>query len=285
MAFIHRRGLGTEDTSATAAAARTPLGYPTEPQSFPSRRQVRADIKARGPKKFRKGMFAKLGTTAAMFGAAALLIASSLPASAVHGGSSAEASTLSPTTVTQAKTQTMAVSTDVVASVPTRDAYTVVSPQIIKAQYTSKNFDYTNDTAGTVQWPFPVAVPISSGFGPRVAPCRGCSSFHEGVDFVPGSGVEIHSIADGVVSEVSTSGAYGNHVIVDYVVNGVALQALYAHMIAGSIQVTVGEPVTVTQVLGQVGRTGEATGAHLHLEIHIDNVPVDPFAWLKANAN
>lgn len=285
MALIHRRGLGTEDTSAIAAAARTSIGYPTEPPSFPSRRQARADIKARRPQKFRKGMFAKLGTMAAMFGAAALLIASSLPASALHGGTAADASTFTATTRSQAKTQTMAVSTDVVASAPARDAYTVVSPQIIKAQYTSKNFDYSNDTAGTVQWPFPVAVPISSGFGPRVAPCGGCSSFHEGVDFVPGAGVEIHSIADGVVSEVGTTGAYGNHVIVDYVVNGVAIQALYAHMISGSIRVTVGEPVTVTQVLGQVGSTGEATGAHLHLEIHINNVPVDPFTWLQTNAN
>jgi murein DD-endopeptidase MepM/ murein hydrolase activator NlpD len=41
----------------------------------------------------------------------------------------------------------------------------------------------------------------------------------------------------------------------------------------------------VAQKLGEVGSTGESTGAHLHLEIHINGVPVDPFAWLKANAN
>jgi murein DD-endopeptidase MepM/ murein hydrolase activator NlpD len=37
--------------------------------------------------------------------------------------------------------------------------------------------------------------------------------------------------------------------------------------------------------VGQVGSTGASTGAHLHLEIHLDGVPVDPFIWLKAHAN
>ena len=77
----------------------------------------------------------------------------------------------------------------------------------------------------------------------------------------------------------------GNHVVVDHVINGQKVQSVYGHMLDNSFQVTVGETVKVTQTLGLVGSTGESTGAHPHLEIHINGVPVDPFAWLKANAN
>ena len=81
------------------------------------------------------------------------------------------------------------------------------------------------------------------------------------------------------------SGGYGTHVVVDHLVNGQKVQSTYAHMIAGSPTVTVGQTVTVAQTLGLVGSTGASTGAHLHLGISIQGTFVDPFAWLKANAN
>lgn len=56
-------------------------------------------------------------------------------------------------------------------------------------------------------------------------------------------------------------------------------------MLYGSIRVAVGQTVTVGTEVGQVGSTGMSTGAYLHFEIHLNGTPVDPFAWLKANAN
>lgn len=218
----------------------------------------------------------------AMLGAGALLVATSLPANALHNN---PAEALAATTSVHAQTgiQSMAVGQKVVAAVSARDAYTVVSQRM---KFANQSFLYTNDVNGTIQWPFPSAVPISSGFGARhVAGCSFCSTFHEGVDFTPGSGTVIDSIADGVVSLVSTSGAFGNHVIVDHVINGVKVQSLYGHMLAGSIKVVEGQQVKVAEALGQVGSTGESTGAHMHLEVHLNGVPIDPFAWLKANAN
>tara|TARA_R110002124_G_scaffold117983_4_gene275144 strand:+ start:16135 stop:16305 length:171 start_codon:yes stop_codon:yes gene_type:complete len=53
----------------------------------------------------------------------------------------------------------------------------------------------------------------------------------------------------------------------------------------GSPAVAVGQPVTVGQLVGRVGNTGASTGPHLHLEIHLDGKPVDPYAWLTTNAN
>jgi murein DD-endopeptidase MepM/ murein hydrolase activator NlpD len=220
-----------------------------------------------------------------MFGAGALLVATSLPAVALQMNS---ASAVAPDLAgaSNSEVQTLAVDSAATDVGPTRDAYTVVNTiQQARMKFGLQNFSYTNDTNGTIQWPFPAPVPISSGFGARVSPCGGCSSFHEGVDFIPGAGTPIDAIADGTVTFAAFDSSFGYHVIVDHNINGQKVQSLYAHMIAGSIKVVVGQQVTVTQELGEVGNTGHSTGAHLHLEVHLDGTPVDPFAWLKANAN
>lgn len=227
----------------------------------------------------------KLISIGAMLGVGALLVATSVPANALHN-SAADALSIGTAVHSQVQGQSLTIDTTVLQSAGVRDAYTVVSrARQMKPVYSSQDFAYTNDPLGTIQWPFPAPVPISSGYGPRRSPCSGCSSFHEGIDFVPGAGTAIGAIADGVVSLVDTSGPYGNHVVVDHVINGQKVQSLYAHMLAGSIRVVVGQQVKVTEELGQVGSTGESSGPHLHLEVHLGGTPVDPFAWLKANAN
>ena len=215
-----------------------------------------------------------------MCGALALFAATCLPVTAGQ----ADAAELAALTRPTVAGQNLAVSTAVEVQERTRDGYTVISAaQKARPVALSRNYSYTTTSAGAVQWPFPQPVPISSGFGPRSAPCGHCSSFHEGIDFLPGAGVPIRVVADGIVSVVDSGGAWGYHVIVDHMIDGVAVQTLYAHMRAGSIAVAVGQSVKVTDTLGIVGNTGESTGTHLHLEVHINNVPIDPFAWLKKN--
>ncbi len=226
-----------------------------------------------------------------MVGAAALLVSTSLPASVFLSPaslSSASANTLrsgAPPSV-----QILEVDAAAEAGASSRDAYTVVSlVQKIARNYATaaRSSAYTNNPNGTIQWPFPVPVPITSGFGPRhVSGCGFCSTFHQGMDFTPGSGVDIQAIAAGVVSKVASDrGGLGNNVTIDHVINGQRVQSVYAHMLAGSMRVTVGQVVKVTDLVGQVGSSGASTGAHLHLEILLGGTPVDPFAWLKANAN
>jgi murein DD-endopeptidase MepM/ murein hydrolase activator NlpD len=231
----------------------------------------------------RRQFFSKLFSVGTMVGIAAIMVSTSLPANAFYSATSASGAVKATTS----QSQSMKVASTVTEPAVNRDAYTVSSLlEQLKLKYGSRNFSYTNDINGTIQWPFPVPVPITSGFGPRIAPCGGCSSMHEGIDFTPGRGVAIGAIADGVVSDVVYShGGLGNHVIVDHVINGQLVQSVYGHMLDGSITVTIGQAVKVTQKLGEVGSTGESTGPHLHLEIHINGVPIDPFAWLKANAN
>ncbi|CAN5458960.1 hypothetical protein BH10ACT4_BH10ACT4_06070 [soil metagenome] len=230
-------------------------------------------------------------TVGAMAGAAALLISTSLPASAFLNTSNVSSASASAALVSPSvPTQKLTVDASATAAAPARDAYTVVSlVQQIATKYASaaRSTAYTNDPNGTIQWPFPVPVPITYGFGPRSVPgCGFCSTFHQGVDFTPGSGVAIQAIADGVVSKVEfDGGGLGNNVTIDHNINGQKVQSVYGHMLTGSVRVVVGQMVKVTDEVGQVGSTGASTGAHLHLEIHLNNTPVDPFAWLKANAN
>lgn len=220
-----------------------------------------------------------------------MLVATSLPANAFYNPEAAALISASSSEVTDATAAPQSVVIEEGAAADAapleRDGYTAETQaqKITSMRVANSNFSYTNNPNGSVQWPFPAAVPISSGFGGR-AVCSYCSSYHLGVDFTPGAGTPIQSIAAGVVSSVVVgNGGYGNNVVIDHVINGQRVQSLYAHMAWGSIQVAVGQQVSVGTIVGQVGSTGNSTGAHLHLEVHLDGTPVDPFAWLKANAN
>ena len=124
---------------------------------------------------------------------------------------------------------------------------------------------------------------ISSDFGWRVAPCGACSSDHQGVDFVPGEGKPVMAILNGVVAEAGINQGYGYWVKIEHIVPITEGEVerwvtVYAHLKAGSIpdDVRVGANVARGQTLGAVGSTGISTGPHLHFELHIDGVVVDP---------
>ena len=220
----------------------------------------------------------------AMLFAGSMLVATSVPANAFFVD-----------TPTQTAAKKAADSQSYTAAAPSadgaagvsRDGYSVTEMKAVSEYASTSASTFSNDVDGTVQWPFQTGVPISSGFGARqVANCGFCSTFHQGLDFVPGAGSPIQSIADGVVSKVDgPSGALGNNVWIDHVVNGQKVTSVYAHMQTGSVEVREGETVTVGTIIGKVGSTGNSTGAHLHFEIVIGGVPVDPYPWLQANTN
>ena len=166
-----------------------------------------------------------------------------------------------------------------------RQSWSVTSyAEVLKARYGSRSFSYSTTGTGSIRWPFPTAVPISSGYGDRVAPCRYCSSDHRGVDFVPGNGAPIFAIADGVVTASEYGGGYGQYVYLEHEINGRPVLTVYAHMQRGSSPLSVGDVVEVGDFIGLVGNTGISTGPHLHFEVRIEGDYVDPFAWLKENA-
>jgi murein DD-endopeptidase MepM/ murein hydrolase activator NlpD len=181
--------------------------------------------------------------------------------------------------------QTLTISADALTAGAARDTFGVISyAEMLVLKYGNRTYDYAT-TTGAIRWPFPYPVPISSGFGQREAPCGGCSNEHLGVDFTPGEGTPIYAIADGIVAEAEDAEyGYGNHVIIDHVINGQNIQSLYAHMGHGTTTLVAGTVVKVGDFIGLVGNTGQSYGAHLHFEIRVDGVKVDPYAWLQANA-
>lgn len=135
-----------------------------------------------------------------------------------------------------------------------------------------------------VQWPVPANTTMTSDYGYR--DCSGCSSDHKGIDLTPGDGYPIQSVADGVVvlAEESDSGL-GVHMVVEHVIDGQKVQTVYAHMQFGSLAASVGDTVARGQQLGVVGNTGASTGPHLHFEVIIDDVQINPLEWLLLHAN
>jgi murein DD-endopeptidase MepM/ murein hydrolase activator NlpD len=145
----------------------------------------------------------------------------------------------------------------------------------------TSGFTYSVTNSGKIQWPFPVVVPISSGFGGRAAPCLGCSTNHQGLDFDPADGTPFNSVADGEVVEVNDDGYLGKWVVIRHDIDGLKFDSLYAHMIRDSTGVEVGQQVKAGDYIGRVGNTGVVSGGHLHIAIIVDGVHIDPFEFLK----
>lgn len=240
------------------------------------RRVVRA-------KTSRKTIGARLLSFGAMLFAGALALGMSLPANAFGWGS--DQRMLADTMPMAA--QSVEVDPTLV-SFSERDAWTVTSwAEMLRLRYGNRSFDYTVGT-GPIRWPFPYSVPISSGFGDRAAPCRGCSTSHSGIDFNPGYGAPIFAVADGTVVDVSGGGSsWGTYVVIEHQIDGQTVYSGYAHMVSGSTALVVGEQIQVGDIVGLVGATGQATGAHLHFTIALGerNHFVDPFTWLKTYAS
>lgn len=140
---------------------------------------------------------------------------------------------------------------------------------------------WVNNPSASIQWPFPVGVPISAAYGSSSYLAE-FSSAHSGTDLTPGEGAEIHAVAAGTVRIATEAGGdYGVTVVIDHIIDGQLVSTRYGHMQYGSLQVTQGEKVTAGQVIGKVGQTGKATGPHLHLEVLLNGTTTtDPMPWL-----
>lgn len=114
---------------------------------------------------------------------------------------------------------------------------------------------------------------VTSGFGKRRHPIKKTWRKHLGVDYGAPRGTPILATADGVVQYAGKKGGYGNTVILRH---GGIYTTLYAHMSKLGKGIRSGKSVTQGQVIGHVGRTGWATGDHLHYEFRINGQHKNP---------
>lgn len=116
---------------------------------------------------------------------------------------------------------------------------------------------------------------LSSDFGTRIHPVLGRRAGHQGIDLAAPTGTPIYATADGTVSRANWFSSYGNYIAIEH---GADLQTRYAHL--SRIAVSAGETVKKGDLIGYVGSTGRSTGPHLHYEVRVNGVAVDPTPYL-----
>ncbi|MCI5809274.1 MAG: M23 family metallopeptidase [Oscillospiraceae bacterium] len=115
---------------------------------------------------------------------------------------------------------------------------------------------------------------VTSAFGYRIHPITGELDFHTGLDLAAAQGTRVSTAWPGIVSEVGWSDIYGNYALVSH--SG-GLATFYAH--CDSIAAKQGAVLRQGELIGYVGSTGWSTGPHLHWEIRINGLRVDP-SWI-----
>ncbi len=112
---------------------------------------------------------------------------------------------------------------------------------------------------------------FTSKFGYRLSPFSGLPMMHNGADIAATPGAPVYAPADGVVSYVGYDSGYGNLVSIDH---GYGVVTRYGHN--SRVYVKVGQKIKRRDIIAAVGNTGRSTGPHLHYEIRVSGVPVDP---------
>lgn len=121
---------------------------------------------------------------------------------------------------------------------------------------------------------------IASGFGMRIHPIYGIAKMHYGLDFTAPRGTPIYATGDGVVTAAGMGTGTGNHVVINH---GYGYETDYMHMV--KIKASVGKRVKRGEVIGWVGSTGASTAPHLHYEVHVNGIPVDPVYFFFNDLN
>ena len=122
-------------------------------------------------------------------------------------------------------------------------------------------------------------VRMTSDYGSRFHPVLGGRRQHNGVDLAGPVGTPVHATADAVVAKAEWFSSYGLFVQLEH---GGAIETRYGHM--SRLNVYAGQQVHKGDVIGYIGTTGRSTGPHLHYEVRIAGVAVNPGPYMQAQA-
>jgi murein DD-endopeptidase MepM/ murein hydrolase activator NlpD len=116
---------------------------------------------------------------------------------------------------------------------------------------------------------------VTSGFGFRTNPFTGLNQMHEGMDISNRVGTPVIAPADGIVSDTGNDWAHGKIVVISH---GFGMITRYSHL--SKISVGVGQKVKRGDKIAEVGVTGKTTGPHLHYEVRLNGIPVNPLRYI-----
>lgn len=119
-------------------------------------------------------------------------------------------------------------------------------------------------------------VRLTSTFGVRSDPFHGGAAMHAGLDIPGPIGTPVYATADGVVGRSGVAGGYGNLITVNH---GKGIETRYGHL--SKILVASNTRVRRGQLIGLMGSTGRSTGSHLHYEVRIDGMAVNPMPFMQ----
>jgi murein DD-endopeptidase MepM/ murein hydrolase activator NlpD len=116
---------------------------------------------------------------------------------------------------------------------------------------------------------------LTSGFGMRTHPVLGGRRQHQGIDLAAPTGTPVYATADGIVSRADWYSSYGLYISVEH---GASMQTRYAHL--SRLAVAAGDSVKKGDLIGYVGSTGRSTGPHLHYEVRVEGLAVNPIPYI-----
>jgi len=139
----------------------------------------------------------------------------------------------------------------------------------------------TTVTCTSIKYLRPAAGGITEYFGYRTHPVTGEPDNHKGIDISKNNGLRIIATRDGIVKTARTaiSDGAGRIIIIDH---GDGTESRYYHL--DQLYVTVGQKVTAGQQIAKMGTTGVSTGIHLHFEIRINGIAVNPLNYVNMNS-
>ncbi len=153
-----------------------------------------------------------------------------------------------------------------------------LSGQISRALESGFSPGFTGDWTVLADAPslWPLEGRVGSSFGQREDPINGEGAFHSGIDIDAPIGSPVRAAADGDVTGAAMVGGYGREIVLNH---GHDVTTIYGHLSA--MAVVPGQHVARGQVIGYVGQSGRATGPHLHYEVRVHKVPVNPHKYLR----
>ena len=150
-----------------------------------------------------------------------------------------------------------------------------VSLNSVSGRFSPITFPGMIDDPNAIPAIWPVHGRVTAGFGERMDPFSGEEAFHPGIDIADPIGTDVVSTGDGLVIEAEPDAGYGRSILIDH---GDGITTRYAHL--SRIFVVVGEQVKQGEIIGAIGVSGRTTGPHLHYEVRIHGIPVNPARFL-----